>query len=257
MTFVKYLKTAQTAMRGLTNGGLAYLLPQAALSVVYLVPLMFIWRAVASDGAEAGMTLAQLLSYTYVNALLGEVMIVRTHLTAWDSAGECMALFTRPMPVFGQTIARTAGEWVPSLLAFSLPMALASPLFSINIAPRTLWVIPSLALCASLGFAIEFIFLCVTMRLRNVSWLTSVIRSAVVSFFSGTVIPFRILPFGLDRWMAYQPFGSLGGATLSVWVGSADALSVIPTQIFWNVAAWAVAAAWFRASRDRMVSYGG
>lgn len=109
----------------------------------------------------------------------------------------------------------------------------------------------------SLGFAFEFLFCCVTIRLHNVSWITYVIRSAVVSFFSGTVIPFRILPFGMDRWFRYQPFGSLGGAFLSLHVGSAGPMEVIPVQLFWNIVIWIAAAVWFRKSRERMVSFGG
>ncbi|MDE7257817.1 MAG: hypothetical protein K2N77_01055, partial [Lachnospiraceae bacterium] len=162
-----------------------------------------------------------------------------------------------PIPVFGQVIARTVGEWIPMFLLFSLPMLLVAPLFKIRVMPETLWVIPSLVLSVSLGFAFEVLFYCVTVRLRNVSWLTYVIRSAVVSFFSGTVIPFKILPFGMDRWISYQPFGSLGGAFLSLYVGSAEALEIIPVQFFWNIVIWIAAAVWFRRSRERMVSFGG
>lgn len=91
-------------------------------------------------------------------------------------------------------------------------------------------MIPSLVLCVSLGFAFEFLFYCITIRLRNVSWLTYVIRSAIVSFFSGTVIPFKILPFGMEKWMDYQPFGSMGGAFLSLYVGSARPLEILGTK---------------------------
>ena len=154
-------------------------------------------------------------------------------------------------------ISRTLGEWVPMLLLFSLPMFLTAPLLGIRAVPGTLWVIPSLVLSVSLGFAFEFLFYCVTIRLRNVSWLTCVIRSAVVSFFSGTVIPFKILPFGMDRWIQYQPFGSMGGAFLSLYVGSAEASNVIPIQIFWNIVIWTAAVTGFRKSRERMVSFGG
>jgi len=253
----KYLITAQIALRGQTNGGLVYMFPQIILKVVYLVPLMFIWRIITSGGVDAGMTLAQLLSYTYVNALLTDILVVKSYMSDWDFDSKSVALFTRPMAVFGQVIARTAGEWVPALLMFSLPMALAAPLFGIQIMPRTPWVVPSLILCASLGFAFEFFFFCVTLRIGNVSWLTYVIRMAVVSFFSGTVIPFKILPFGLDRWIAYQPFGSLGGAPLSLYIGTAEPAAIIPVQIFWNVALWGVTIAWFNGSRERMVSFGG
>ena len=257
MVINKYIKTAQTALCGQTNGGIVYMFPQIITKVIYLVPLMFIWRIITAGGVDAGMTLPQLLSYTYVNALLSKIFIVDTFINDWDSAGKCAVLFARPMSVFGQVISRTVGEWVPTLLMFSLPMALIAPLFGIQIIPQTLWVIPSIVLCASLGFAFEFIFFCLTLRARHLVWLMWVIRSAVVSFFSGTVIPFRILPFGMDKWMAFQPFGSLGGAPLSLYVGTAEPAAIIPTQLFWNVAIWSVAILWFNKSRERMVSFGG
>ena len=244
-------------MYGQVNGGIAYMFPQIALKIVYLVPLMFIWRIIAGDNADAGMTLTQLLSYTYVNALLTDMLVVKTYMSDWDFDSRSTALFTRPVSVYGQVISRTMGEWIPSLVLFSMPMAALAPLFGIQILPRTLWAVPSLVLCVSLGFAFEFFFFCVTLRLRNVSWLTYVIRSAVVSFFSGTVIPFKILPFGMDRWIAYQPFGSLGGATLSLYIGTAAPGAVIPAQVFWNVVMWSITAAWFAKSKDRMMSFGG
>ena len=253
----KYIKTAQTALRGKTNGGIAYMFPQIITKVIYLVPLMFIWRIITASGVDAGMTLKQLLTYTYVNALFAHIFIVDTFINDWDSAGKCAVLFTRPMSVFSQVISRTVGEWLPTLLMFSLPMVVIAPLFGIQIIPQTLWVIPSIILCASLGFAFEFLFFCVTLRIRNVVWLMWVIRSAVVSFFSGTVIPFKILPFGMDKWMVFQPFGSLGGAPLSLYVGTVEPAMIIPTQLFWNVIIWVITIAWFNKSRERMVSFGG
>ena len=253
----KYMATARMSVRGKTNGGALYMVPDIIMKVIYLVPLMFIWRTLAASGYAVEMSVSQLLSYTYVNALLSDMMIVNTYLSAWDYDARSVEVFTRPMPVFGQVISRTIGEWVPMLLMFSLPMFLIAPALGIQILPKSLWVIPSLVLSVSLGFAFEFLFLCVTIRLRNVSWLTYVIRSAVVSFFSGTVIPFKILPFGMDKWSRFQPFGSLGGAFLSLYVGSADAKETIPVQVFWNIVIWFLAVMWFQRSRERMVSFGG
>jgi len=181
----KYMATARMALQGKVGGGVIYMFPDMIMKAAYLVPVMFIWRSLAESGYEAEMSTSQLLSYTYVNVLLADMMVVNTCLSAWDYDARSMEMFTRPLPVFGQVIARTVGEWIPMLLLFSLPMFLAAPLLKIRILPRTLWVIPSLVLSVSLGFAFEFLFYCVTVRLRNVSWLTYVIRSAVTSFFSG------------------------------------------------------------------------
>lgn len=253
----KYMATARMAVRGKMGGGVFYMFPNIIMKAVYVVPVMFIWKALAGSGYEAEMSVSQLLSYTYVNALLADMLVVNTCLSAWDYDTRSMEMFTRPLPVFGQVISRTIGEWIPMLLLFTIPMFLAAPLFRIRILPGTLWVIPSLVLSVSLGFAFEFLFYCVTVRLRNVSWPVHVIRSAVTSLFSGTVIPFKILPFGMDRWLSYQPFGSLGGAFLSLYVGSAEASEIIPVQLFWNVVIWIAAAVWFQRSRERMVSFGG
>jgi ABC-2 type transport system permease protein len=253
----KYIKTAQIAMRAQTNGGIIYLFPNILVNLMYLLPLMFLWRVIAGGGVDAGMSLEQLLSYTYVNALLGELFVVRTVASSWSYEGQLISLFARPFPVFGQLIAHTAGGWIPMLIIFSLPMLIIAPLFGINIIPATLWFFPSLILCVSLGFAIDFIFACVTIRLRGMAWLGYSIRMAVISLFSGTVIPFRVLPFGLTKIFEYQPFGSLGGAPLSLFVGASDPARIIITQIFWNIVLWAVAILWFRQSKERQVSYGG
>ena len=45
-------------------------------------------------------------------------------------------------------------------------------------------------------------------------------------------------------------FGSLGGAFLSLYMGSAKAGEIIPVQIFWNIVIWAAAALWFQNSRE-------
>lgn len=252
-----YIETGRMSLRSKTNGGILYLIPDIFMKVIYLVPVMFIWKVLSESGCRMEMSVSQLLSYTYVNALLADLTIVSTCLSAWNFDTRSMEMFTRPMSVFGQVISGTMGEWVPTLLFFSLPMFLAAPFFGIRVLPDTLLAFPSLVLSVSLGFAFEFLFYCVTVRLRNVSWLTYVIRSAVVSFFSGTVIPFQILPFGMDRWIAWQPFGSLGGAFLSLYVGSAKAERILPLQLFWNIVIWAAAVFWFRRSRERMVSFGG
>lgn len=165
----KYIATARMAAYEKTNGGLLYLLPDIFMKVVYLVPVMFIWKSLAGRGYEVEMSLSQLMSYTYVNALLTDMMIVETYLSAWNYDTRSAEMFTRPMPVFGQVIARTLGEWGPMLVFFSLPMFLAAPVFKISLRPKTLWVIPSLALSVSLGFAFEFLYFCLTVRLRNVS----------------------------------------------------------------------------------------
>lgn len=134
---------------------------------------MFLWRALAGNGVDVGMSLTQMLSYTYINALLSELLLVGTMLSTWNYDGQLLNLYVRPAPIFGQVISHTIGGWLPMLVLFSLPMLCVAPIFKIYIIPSTMWVFPSLLLCISLGFAVDFIFACVTYTIKGniVAWI--------------------------------------------------------------------------------------
>ena len=56
----KYIATARMAAYEKTNGGLLYLLPDIFMKVVYLVPVMFIWKSLAGRGYEVPFTAHEL-----------------------------------------------------------------------------------------------------------------------------------------------------------------------------------------------------
>jgi ABC-2 type transport system permease protein len=115
----------------------------------------------------------------------------------------------------------------------------------------------SLLLCVSLGFAIDFLFACLSIRLRNINWLIDRIRAAIIVILSGTIIPIRFLPFGLATIMKFQPFAALGGSPLSIFVGAGNVRETLLLQIAWNIILWPAAIFAFKKSQERMVSYGG
>jgi len=253
----KYIKTARLSALEKTNGGIAYLFPDIFIKVCTLIPLLFLWRVVMASGADVGMTSDQMQAYTYVSALLAELLVVQTAASGWLSEGVLLKLYGHPLSVVGQLAAQTMGGWVPMLLLFSLPMALAAPLFGVSLIPASPLFFLSLVLCVSLGFAIDLLFACLSMKMRNMNWLVGRIRVAIIALFSGTVIPIRLLPFGLVEVMKYQPFASLGGAPLSIFAGAADAAEVLMLQVFWNLLLWPLAMLVFHKSQEGMVSYGG
>jgi ABC-2 type transport system permease protein len=254
---VKYIKTAQMVHFEKTNGGIIYLLPDVIIKIFTLIPLVFLWKVVMLSGVDVGMSMQQMLTYAYVSSLLSDMMVVNTPASGWLSEGVLMRLYGRPLSIIGQLISQTVGGWIPMLFMFSLPMAIVAPLVGVNLRPASLWFFISLFLCISLGFAIDILFACLSIKLRNTSWLISRIRAAIVSLLSGTIIPVSLLPLGFDRIVKYQPFASLGGAPLSIFVGASDPLSILKVQIFWNLILWPFALLVFKKSQEGMVSYGG
>jgi ABC-2 type transport system permease protein len=253
----KYIKTAHMSCLEKTNGGVLYLMPDIIIKICTLIPLVFLWKVVMSSGVNVGMSMKQMLTYTYVSALLSDMMVVRTAATGWLSEGVLMKLYGRPLSVLGQLISQTIGGWLPMLLLFSLPMALISPIFGVSLLPASPWFFASLLLCISLGFAIDVLFACLSIKLRNMSWLISRIRAAITALLSGTVIPVRFLPLGLNNIMKYQPFACLGGAPLSIFTGAGEVGEILWLQVIWNVIIWPVALLVFKKSQEGMVSYGG
>jgi len=254
----KYIKTARLAAQEKTNGGIVYLFPDILIKVFTLIPLIFLWRVVMSSGADVGMSLPQMLTYTYLSALLADILVVRTSASGWLSEGVLMKLYGRPLPVFGALAAQTIGGLTPMLLLFSLPMGLLAPLFGVSLIPASpVFFCLSLILCVSLGFAVDFLFACLSIKLRNMNWLINQIRSAVAALFSGAVIPIALLPFNLAQIMRYQPFASLAGAPLSVFTGSGDIGETLVLQIVWNIILWPAALLIWSKLQEEMVSYGG
>ena len=253
----KYIKTARMSSQNITNGGILYLFPGYLLRIIYLLPLLLLWRSLVGGGVDVGMSLTQMLTYTYMGTVLSEVLVVRTPASSWLYEGLIISLYQRPMSILSHLAAQTIGGWMPRLLYFTLPMLIAAPFFGVTLYIHSLWFIPSLVLCVSLGFAVDFLFACLTIRMKNASWVVYVIRAAVVSLLSGSVIPFEVLPWGMGKVLQLQPLGSLAGAPLSIYTGIARPIPIVAAQLIWNIVLWPAAIIVFAKSQERMVSYGG
>ena len=86
----KFLKTVHLSAMEKTNGGIIYLLPDILIKAFTLITLTYLWRAVITGGAQADMSLAQMLSYTYLSALLSDLLVVKTPASGWLSEGVLM-----------------------------------------------------------------------------------------------------------------------------------------------------------------------
>lgn len=108
--------------------------------------------------------------------------MVKTAATGWLSEGVLLKLYGRPFSVLGQLMAQTVGGWVPMLLMYSMPVLFLAPLLGVRLIPASPAFFLSLLLCISLGFAIDFLFACLSIRLRNINWLINQIRTAIGDF---------------------------------------------------------------------------
>ena len=252
------LATMKLCLKEQSYFGFVYLLGQYVLQVCALGALLMIWRSLFMQGASMdGMTLNQFCVYTILSTALAPMLNVRTPASSWLHDGTMLGLYQRPAGVFMQLAAHTIGGWTMRLLCLSVPVLFIALMCGVDLTPASPWFFVSLPLAVGQGFAVDYLFACLLIRLRNLEWCVHCLREALTTLLTGSLIPFAALPWGIGSWLQLSPLGTLAGAPLSIYTGLGDPALLVPAQILWNVMLWPLAAYCFAASRERMVSYGG
>ena len=256
--FMAWRATARMCLKEKSYFGLANIIAQYLLRAAGLGALLMIWRSLFMQGADMqGLSLNQVYVYTILSTVLAPLLDVRTPASGWLHDGSVLKLYLRPRSLFAQLAAHTVGGWVLPLAILSFPVMGIALLCGVDLRPASLWFLPSLVLTVSLGFAVDYLFACLLIRLNNLEWVVHDMRQSLTALFTGSVIPFAALPWGLGRFLALTPLGSLAGGPLSIYAGLAEPMPVLAAQLFWNVVRWPLALWRFASMRERMVSYGG
>ncbi|MDD6041422.1 MAG: ABC-2 family transporter protein [Clostridia bacterium] len=252
------LATMRLCLKEQSYFGFAFLLGQYLLQACALGALLMIWRSLFLQGADLeGMTLNQLYVYTILSTMLAPLLHVRTPASNWLHDGTMLGLYQRPAGVLTQLAAHTIGAWMMRLLCLSVPVLVIALLCGVDLRPRSLWFFVSLPLAVSQGFAVDFLFACLLIRMRNLEWCVHSLREALTALLTGSFIPFAALPWELGRLLQLLPLGTLAGAPLALYTGLGQPGLLVPAQLVWNMVLWPLAVYGFAASRERMVSYGG
>jgi ABC-2 type transport system permease protein len=261
-----FLKTAQLAAAGFVGDSPLFLLDYL-LRVVRVVVLLALWRTILgtpggqAGAAAAGMSLAAILTYTVVSEAFSEQLNVRTDLDVELRDGAAAMRFLRPVTLVGQLVAEMVGRWGFGLLAFTIPLLLVAPLLGVSPLPASalggLLFIPSVALGASVGLALEFIFGVGGVVLDVNTWTLRSVRAALTTILSGALIPLALLPNGWGEVFGYLPFAAMASAPLRIYTGTGPAPVLLASQAFWSVVLWLFARRLWSASRERIVGYGG
>lgn len=250
--------TAKLCLKEKSYFGFFNQLAQYLLQVGGLVALLMIWRSLFLQGVDLdGMKLNQFYTYTTLSTVFAPMLNVQTPASGWLHDGTMLGLYQRPAGVFAQLVAHTIGGWGMRFLCLSLPVFVVALLCGINMFPASGWFVVSLVLSVFQGFAVDFLFACLLIRMQNLEWCVLCLRQALMTLLTGALIPFAALPWGIGKVLQLSPFGTLAGAPLAIYTGLSEPQLLIVAQIVWNVVLWPLAIYGFAASRERMVSYGG
>ena len=252
------LATMKLCLKEKSYFGFFNQLAQYLLQAGALLALLMIWRSLFLQGVDSqGMTLNQLYVYTILSTVLSPMLNIYTPASSWLHDGAMLGLYQRPAGIFMQLASHTIGGWGMRFLCLSLPVTAIALLCGVDMRPHSLWFFLSLPLAIAQGFAVDFLFACLLIRLRNLEWCVHCLREALTALLTGSLIPFAALPWGIGDFLQLSPLGTLAGAPMGIYTGLAEPGVILIAQIGWNLVLWPLAMYCFAASRERMVSYGG
>lgn len=257
MKFKPYLAETRMSARLSLGSGWTWVAGSYVLRLMRVGFLLLMWRSLFQRGGSLEMTLVQTLQYTLCSAALEPLLDVRTPAGDWLHGGAYLSRCMRPMSILGQLAADALGAALIPLAVFVPLCAGLGWLMDVPLLPQSAWFLPSLLLCMTQGFAIDMCFVCIIIRVGNLSWQVHMLRSAITTLLTGGLIPFAALPWNMGAWLRLSPFGTLAGAPLSLYAGLAQPLEVLPVQLWWNLILWPLCLLWLKKSQERLVSFGG
>ena len=233
-------------------------------SIIMVYIQVCIWQALLKVGASVEQTLEQLVTYTVVAFLIGQIAHNNTAnaLAAKVRNGSIAIDLIRPFPLKWYLFYQQLSENMFNFIFVGLPVLLVSVFawsMSIpGIVEFFLGVI-SLALAVILTFSFQYAVGLLVFWFKDEVY-SRMITGGIVELFSGSLIPLWFYPQAFREVCEALPFRFMVFEPISVFLGSYDlngCLKVLGIQLFWIVVLQLIAEyIWRKVQKDITVQGG-
>jgi len=234
-------------------------------SAFALLAMLYLWRAVLANGhPAAGFDWPQMKAYLLVSFVAGSLVSASTdfRMAFRILQGDVALDLVRPVDYQRSRFAEVVGVGIyeagTALLVFGVAAAAFGgvPLPGLH---SWLLFVPSALLVLPLRFAFIYSTGMLVFWTQNYAGIQAA-RVALVTLFSGALVPLAFFPGWLQAVANALPFAGMASTPALVFVGSLTgprALAAIGVQAVWAVGLWWLARAfWVRASRQLTVHGG-
>lgn len=214
---------------------------------LYCFVMYFIWKAVfmsSGDSNFMGFTMADMTVYVFLSNLVG-------FLTSTDSTdnladeihdGSIIMRMIKPVNIDYSLLSMEVGSKVMMITCIFLPVMVGVEIYrycvlgfiAFNIIDFLLFTV-SVILSYLLSFYLNLIFGYLAFFLMNI-WGFSILKTSIIKFFSGALIPLAFFP-GVVRTVFEQlPFASLIYTPTMIYMGKYSALEIVfvlGKQVVW------------------------
>ncbi len=231
----------------------------------YLVAALAVWRALLDQGPIAGYDWEMMKAYLLIGWATSAIGGAAGDWRMADRIlwGEVATDLTKPLDYQTARFAEQAGGLVMELAAIAVAVTAVSVFFSgiplpASPAQAGLFLL-SFLMVIPLKFVITYLvcMLCFwTHNFMGISWA----KQAVVTLFSGGLVPLTILPPWLAATAAVLPFASITATPAALYLGQAtgsQAWQLLAFQAAWVVGLWFAARFLWRGALRALTIHGG
>ena len=238
---------------------------------LYCFVMYFIWKAVfmsSGDSTFMGFNMTDMTVYVFLANIVG-------FLTATDSTenladeirdGSIIMRMIKPVNVDHSILAYEIGSKIMVITCIFIPVMIGVEVYRYVVLGHIAFSIVnfgvfmvSLIISYLLAFYLNLIFGYLAFFLLNI-WGFSILKSSIIKFFSGAIIPLSFFP-GMVRTVFEQlPFASLVYAPTMIYMGkyaTKEIVFVLCKQVFWLAVFVFISKAIWSWAQKRLAVQGG
>lgn len=231
----------------------------------------FIWAAVyrsGGGGVMSGFTLPEMIVYIVLMFLTGTIIASDGAYVVGEEIrdGTIAMRLIKPVSYNATFLFQELGNKLPTEIAIAVPMILAVEIIRavLSGAPQVnvLYLLLYLLSCV-LAYLINFYFnICfgfIAFVIKYL-WGANMMKTVVIGFLSGSVIPLSFLPGALEQALLLLPFASLHYTPVMIYMEKYSGAALwyaVGLQAFWAVFFFGLSKLLWRASVRRLSVQGG
>ncbi len=238
---------------------------------LYCFVMFFIWKAVFSASGEGqfmGFSMTDMTVYVFLSNMVRFLSSSDSTQNLAEEIRDGSIIMRLIKPVnpdlsllaseLGNTVVIGAFVFLPVMFGVEVYRYCALGYVAFRLS-NFLFFLLSCLLSYLLSFYINLIFGYLAFFLMNI-WGFSILKSSIISFFSGSLIPLSFFPDAFRRVMEELPFASLIYVPTMVYMGKYEGsalATVLVKQIFWIAVFVAISKLLWQWAKKRLAVQGG
>ncbi|AIQ63621.1 hypothetical protein PSTEL_11555 [Paenibacillus stellifer] len=236
-----------------------------ASTILKLLVVYAFWHAVYENRTTVGaVPLDTMLTYVVLAMMLGEyVSGVGNQLASSVRDGSVAVELMKPYNLLDKLVALDLGRKITAIIRETIPMLVLAFLFlhingPVSAGAGLLFILSSV-LGILIGSQLDLIIGIAAFYLDYV-WGLRTMRDAIISFFSGALVPLTLFPGWLQTVGYFLPFRSMVHVPVAIYTGQitgTDALLAMGVQVCWLAGIFAGIRMIWRIALKRVTIFGG